>query len=422
MPTLNDGFDDDFDEMPAAAPADDGFDDDFGAENAAPGGFDDDFDDAPAAQDDGFDDGFDEQPAPAPAPKKAPAQTEEYRKPDENVRNIDEPMDTEWAPVNNDLPPHKARTFFLVLGVLVILFGSAWCTGYFKNGFMPKDMLRWKVFGGASLSDMFHLHDAEELVHSDEGMIPPEEKDEPEKELTDADRYPGLLVTENATYCVVTGYTGKEKSITLPATYNGKKCTRIADNAFSSLSVTDIEIPEGYEMIGQSAFADCSITDLKLPSTVTAIGWGMCSGCRGLESVTLPDGIEKIEDWAFASCPKLNNFVMPDSVTVVGEWAFNACVSMTDITLSKNLQAINGCGFYDCRSLDAMELPDGLLSIGDMAFRSCHGLLVIQIPDSVTVIGTKVFMNCNENLLIVGSEGSKAQSYAKQYDLQFSTP
>ena len=39
-------------------------------------------------------------------------------------------------------------------------------------------------------------------------------------------------------------------------------------------------------------------------------------------SVTIPNSVTSIGDWAFASCSGLTSVTIPNSVTSIGDWAF----------------------------------------------------------------------------------------------------
>ena len=60
--------------------------------------------------------------------------------------------------------------------------------------------------------------------------------------------------------------------------------------------------------------------DVVIPET--RIGNGAFEDCKSLTSVTIPDGVTKIDEYAFRGCENLTSITIPDSVTYIGEDAF----------------------------------------------------------------------------------------------------
>jgi hypothetical protein len=58
---------------------------------------------------------------------------------------------------------------------------------------------------------------------------------------------------------------------------------------------------------------------------IRGIGAYAFSGCRGLTSVTIPDGVTSIGSYAFDGCSGLTRVTIPDSVTSLSTTAFDGC-------------------------------------------------------------------------------------------------
>ncbi len=415
------------------APPDDGFDDfddfndfddfddiDSPASSAQtykePDGFDDSFDDS---FDDGFDDGFDDsaEESPYSAPAADKKQAEAYNAPfmyDDTYKEEFEP-----GPAKPIKEP-KAKKYALTFLSFLLVIAGMFITAYFDSGFVPKDILSWKI-GGASISDLFKIGSAEELI---EHVPEKEEKpsDEPvytDESMPDSVRYSDFEIHEGNTYCSINGYNGSELEITLPSVYNGKPCTRIEANAFTNSPVLSIVIPDSYTYIGQNAFSGCSMTDLYLPDSVTEIGWGMCSGSKNLKSVRIPPSLETIAEWSFSNCTSLTKLEIPGSVKTVGQWAFTDCVSITDIVLSEGIEKLDNCAFYGCTDIKTIIVPSTVTSIGEMCFRSCTSLMIVSIPETLESIGKNAFMNCSQVLTFFGEVGGQWETYATENSFYF---
>lgn len=90
-----------------------------------------------------------------------------------------------------------------------------------------------------------------------------------------------------------------------------------------------------------------------------SIGGKAFSGCKGLTSIEIPDGVTSIDNYTFSNCIGLTKIEISDSVTSIGWSAFESCSNLTSVTIG-----------------------NGVISIGESAFAWC-GLT------SITFYGTK---------------------------------
>ena len=197
--------------------------------------------------------------------------------------------------------------------------------------------------------------------------------------------------------------------------------------------VENVIIKSGTKGIANSTFFGCSsLTSITIPDSVTSIGEYAFKGCCiSLTSITIPDSVTEIGNRAFEDCSSLISITIPNSVTDIGRSAFSGCTSLTAIDVevgNNNYTSVNGVlfnkdktelicypagktdksynipngvtsigdyAFEDCTSLTSITIPDSVTSIGDSAFEDCSSLTSITIPDSVTSIGDSAFEDCS---------------------------
>ena len=145
--------------------------------------------------------------------------------------------------------------------------------------------------------------------------------------------------------------------------------------------------------------------------TVTEIDSFAFYECRGLTSVTIPNPITTIEDYALSGLDSLYtvNF-NADSCTYM-DYALYAG-NLTTVNIGQNVKMIPAHAFYACSGLTSITIPRNVKSIGDNAFSYCSNLTTVNFnADSCTNMGYHsdsnwvfyVFGNCNVSTVNIGS-------------------
>lgn len=82
-----------------------------------------------------------------------------------------------------------------------------------------------------------------------------------------------------------------------------------------------------------AAIIDRSITSITIPNDVTKIKDYAFSYCRLLISVTIPNSVTNIDIYSFYYCESLTSIDIPSSVRMIGSSAFERCTSLRSITI-----------------------------------------------------------------------------------------
>ena len=135
-----------------------------------------------------------------------------------------------------------------------------------------------------------------------------------------------------------------------------------------------------------------------IPQGVTCIGVNAFSGIRKLTSVTIPEGITRIERYAFAQCYDLRSVSIASSVTWIGDNAFNECEKLSSIVIPDKVTGIQEKTFWACKSLKSVTIGNGITYINARAFEGCAALEALVIPANVQSIAKDAFHYCSESL------------------------
>lgn len=194
----------------------------------------------------------------------------------------------------------------------------------------------------------------------------------------------------------ITGYSGTDTAVVIPAEIAGAPVTAIGTAAFINFTALEsVELPDTVKTIESQAFQNCmELETVTIPSSVTSIGIRSFDGCASLKSISIPESVTSISDYTFASCSLLASVKMGSKVESIGYCAFDGCANLKSIEIPDSVTSIGMCSFKGCSALTSVKIGKGVESIGSQVFSNCIGLTSVTFPNSVTSIGGQVCSGC----------------------------
>ena len=270
---------------------------------------------------------------------------------------------------------------------------------------------------------------------------------------------PSEVVKEDVTYSVTSiGSSAFANSNSIVSVSIPESVTTIENKAFYYCeNLIDVTIMGSLTKLGDYAFQYCTkLENLTFVGGLTNIGMAAISHCNMLKEVSLPEGVEVIDEYVFDNSG-IESIVIPASVTSIGNYAFNGCASLKEIIVADGANTLslgyNGSfglfsscpletiylgrninynsnssygysPFYNKDGLTTIEIGDSVTTIGDYAFYECDSIASITIPASVTSIGNYAFYACRglREVTFVDGVNTLSLGYNGSYGLFSSCP
>lgn len=261
-----------------------------------------------------------------------------------------------------------------------------------------------------------------------------------------------------------------EKKVTLVITDNVEKIPAYCFESLLGMWITDMTVGKNVNTIGNSAFKSARIDTVNINdlaawceikfgddnSNPVKMATKFYIDGKVVEDLVVPEGVKKIENYAFYCCTALKTVTIPDSVETIGDYAFAFCKGMTDLELGENVTAIGDFAFDSCEVLANITSYDNIVKVGteaihdtpyfkslmsakkpvylgkclvsvrpdvigtdlviengtkgiaDSAFQNFTGIVNITIPDSVEYVGNRAFSYCSGVKTLTIGTGLKA--------------
>lgn len=179
-------------------------------------------------------------------------------------------------------------------------------------------------------------------------------------------------------------------------------CTYVGSHAFHKLkyAVSEIDLPNTLQEIGDYAFCDLLISDIMVPTGIVKIGQYAFSDCEYLKKANFAgcDVLEEIGDYAFGFCPiNMGYFSFPKNMKKIGSFAFFSS-SFSSLTLNDKLESI-GDGAFGKVNATKVDIPNSVKSIGSQAFQGSFS--EIRIGTGLSTIGDMPFVTSKSGKMYV---------------------
>lgn len=242
-------------------------------------------------------------------------------------------------------------------------------------------------------------------------------------------------------YSVSIGDARHLENITFPATYKNKPVTKIISDQISFTITTvyqnikSISIPNNIKEIGDFAFACCSnLTQITIPDSVVKIGWRAFFECSNLTTITLSDNLKNIGAECFDYCGSLRTTTF-NGIKYVGSTT-NPYFLLYEIsnknlatyTINSDCRIIYSSAFRLCSKLTDITVPKNTTQIMDFAFGECSSLINVTFENdsSLKTIDKYCFYACLalEKINLpnsITSIGNYAFEYCAKLNIQFPT-
>lgn len=235
------------------------------------------------------------------------------------------------------------------------------------------------------------------------------------------------------------------EEIEIPEKIEGLPVTKIASVAAGEESIFDIDrnggfyscyslrkvvLPEGLTDIGDYAFYACkNLVDIELPESVARIGRRAFAMCASLNKLTIPAAIDTIGDSAFSLTPWYDSLLYHRDLVIFNGKVYDAGRRCTGtVTVPDYVVAVSDYAFYSCEGLKTVILPESVKSVGKYAFCDCPDLRSVlflnpecEIPAEATTISNKPTGYDKDYYrgIIYGIEDSSAERFAKKMHFRF---
>lgn len=198
-------------------------------------------------------------------------------------------------------------------------------------------------------------------------------------------------------------YDGQDTSgeLVIPASINGKTVVEISEKAFTSMDFTKVILPDTLTAIGDYAFSTCSnLESIAIPASVTTIGIAPFPNCNKLTDLTVAEQNESYmeeggviyskDKTTLVTCPTASSVTIPEMVTKIEDYAFYYNSNLKKISIPESVVSLGVGAFGNCSSLKKVYLSTSVKSLGAYAFAYCNGLEAVCFYGDAPEFGSEI--------------------------------
>lgn len=217
-------------------------------------------------------------------------------------------------------------------------------------------------------------------------------------------------------------------SITIPTSVAEFECNPFKSCKNLARFISKYSASNGYALVKDDSLIALARNymeeNYEIPYGVTTIGNSALFGAR-IKSVSIPNSVAKIEDYAFECCDELEKLILPERLQSLGIGTCLNCLSLREVSIPETLSFVGAYGYFmGCESLEkfsgayvssdgrcvvqdkslyafapkdmtAYSIPEGVEVIASRAFAECNRLKSLTLPRSIVSLGDAVFDNCS---------------------------
>lgn len=192
----------------------------------------------------------------------------------------------------------------------------------------------------------------------------------------------------------VTGYTGQDQQVRVPAAVDGKPVVAIGSGVFANnIALTALYLPDRVASVGEGILAGA--TQLRALHTsvlgtpdMPYLGYLFATKTNEQHPITVT-----YEQNAVHVPPSLQYLELGTGISAIPDYALFDCNDIVYIHLPDTVKTLGKAAMFQCTSLLAVNLG-GLTSIGENALGLCTSLTRVELGTSLTEVGFGAFEGC----------------------------